>query len=101
MPSASTDRGKRSTAQTRRTATARPNRAQLRAAEIRAAESGAILPGGATPAAVATGRSRPLVRSFVLSREAEMNYVRKDLRRLLMTAGILFVVMIGLLLILD
>jgi hypothetical protein len=100
MPSATTDRKKRSTAQTRRS-TARPNRAQLRAAEIRAAESGAIVTGGVAPAAVATGRSRPMVRSFVLSRDAEMNYVRKDLKRLIITAGILFVLMIALLIILD
>jgi len=44
---------------------------------------------------------RPVARVFNLSREAELNYVRNDLRRLIYTAGILFILMIGLLFIID
>ena len=36
-----------------------------------------------------------------MSREAEMEYQRSDLRRLLYTAGVLFVLMIVLLFLLD
>jgi hypothetical protein len=47
------------------------------------------------------GRTRQVARSVALSKEAEMQYQRNDLRRLLYTAGALFVLMIALLFILD
>jgi hypothetical protein len=74
----------------------------LRAAEIRAAESTAV---AATPTPTATvarpGRGRTTARVIGLSRAAEMRYQRNDLRRLLYTAAVLFVLMIVLLFILD
>jgi hypothetical protein len=76
----------------------------LRAAEIRAAESTAV---AATPIPTATataarpGRGRTTARIVGLSRAAEMRYQRNDLRRLLYTAAVLFVLMIVLLFILD
>jgi hypothetical protein len=73
--------------------------------EIRAAETGTL---AATPAAPAPapassrfGRNRVVARAIGLSREAEMDYQRKDLRRLLYTAGVLFVLMIALLIVLG
>jgi hypothetical protein len=87
----------------------RPNRAQMRAAEIRARET--VSTGGvARPQPVAgqsatvvnrRGISRPVARAVSLTQEAEMEYVRTDLRRLLYIAGVLFVAMIALLLILE
>jgi hypothetical protein len=44
---------------------------------------------------------RPVAKVFTLSRDAELNYIRNDLRRLLYTSGILFVLMIVLLFIID
>lgn len=61
--------------------------------------SGAAAPASAVTAG-ARGR-RPIAKVFSLSREAELNYIRSDLRRLLYTAGILFVLMIVLLVILE
>ncbi len=51
-------------------------------------------------------RSRPstvraTARPMVLSREQEYRYIRKDLQRLLVTAGVLLVIMIALLLVLG
>ena len=96
----------RRTSQARKNARsgARPNRAQLRAAEIRAAESGvaaASPPVAAAVPAVRQSRNRAPARVIGLSREAEMGYQRADLKRLLYTAGVLFVLMIVLLFILD
>ena len=55
----------------------------------------------AGPAPVAAGPGtrarRSVARVFSLSREAELNYIRNDLRRLIVTAGILLVLMIALL----
>ena len=70
--------------------------------EIRSAETGVASSAHVAHAPGAVRRSvKPISRGFVLSRDAEMNYVRADLRRLLYTAGVLFLVMIALLLILD
>jgi hypothetical protein len=71
--------------------------------EIRAAESGTMTAVSAPPKATPTRTVRPrtVSRMVGLSREAEMNYQRTDLRRLLYTAGVLFVLMIVLLIILD
>ena len=70
--------------------------------EVRAAESRAVT---ATPAPTVANRRPSRVnaatRTIGLSREAEMDYQRNDLRRLLYTAAVLFVVMIVLLIILD
>lgn len=107
MSSSSTSRPKRTQSSSRKSARAggRPNRAQIRAAEARTA----IQP---SPASVVTagqmgasqpgihGR-RPVAKVFTLSRAAELNYIRNDLRRLLYTSGILFVLMIVLLFIID
>ena len=104
--SQSTSSRQRRQAQARKNARsgARPNRSQLRAAEIRAAESTAVA-ATPTPAQTATaarpGRGRSTARVIGLSRAAEMRYQRNDLRRLLYTAGVLFVLMIALLFILD
>ncbi len=100
--------GTRSTTARKRNAN-RPNRAQMRAAEIRASETvssvGAarVQPVAAQSATVVNRRgiSRPVSRAVALTHEAEMDYVRTDLRRLLYIAGVLFVAMIALLIILD
>ena len=105
--SQSTSSRQRRTSQARKSAKtgARPNRAQLRAAEIRAAESGvaAVTAPAAAAAVPATRQSRNRAPAKVigLSREAEMQYQRADLKRLLYTAGVLFVLMIALLFVLD
>lgn len=46
-------------------------------------------------------RRRPIARPKVLSRSDEYAYIKADMRRLIVTASILFVVMIILLFILD
>jgi hypothetical protein len=103
--SQSTSSRQRRTSQARKNARSgsRPNRAQLRAAEVRAAESGALAatPVTAAAPAVRPSRNRAPARVIGLSREAEMRYQRSDLRRLLITAAALFVLMIALLFILD
>ncbi len=56
---------------------------------------------------IASGRrsrstaARVTARPMVISREQEYRYIRKDLQRLLITAGALLVVMIVLLLVLE
>jgi hypothetical protein len=78
----------------------RPNRAQLKAAEVRSAESIGV--NNAVTAPVAAGpSSRAVSRGYILSRDREMAYVRNDLRRLIITASCLFVLMIVLLFLLD
>lgn len=88
---------------------ARANRAQVRAMQARAAsarapqfsdsEDAPPLPtlGGTAVA----GRGRPVVRQAFLTRKQEYAYIRGDIRRLIITAGGLFVLMIVLLFILD
>lgn len=100
--------GTRTTSRKKAGSANKPNRAQLRAMEIRAAESVGTAHAGVAVAgaagAVAINRrvvNRPVARAVALTREQEMRYVRSDLRRLLYTAGILFVIMIALLVILD
>ena len=94
----------------------RPNRSELRAAESRAAATVAAPP--ATPSDVAEadlggpvagrasaarrlGRPRAVARPIVLSREQEYAFIRADLRRLLITAAGLFLLMIVLLFLID
>ena len=68
--------------------------------EVRSVETAQLSP--VSPSAMTkTGRPRAVARNVVLSKEAEMRYQRNDLRRLLYTAGALFVVMIVLLIILE
>jgi hypothetical protein len=100
MPSTS-DVRKRKTQQQRRSSPSRPNRAQLKAMEVRTAESGASIAASRPQSPVSVGRARIAPRGFVLTRDAEMVYIRKDLRRLLITAAGLFVLMIVLLFLLD
>lgn len=72
--------------------------------EVRAAETGTASTASAAPTPASSSRfarGRVVARSVGLSREAEMTYQRRDLQRLLYTAGVLFVVMIILLIVLD
>jgi hypothetical protein len=104
MSDSTSSRPRRSTSQTRKSSRSgsRPNRSQLRAMEIRSAESGSVAAAPSTTSvAPRPGRARTVSRTIGLSREAEMNYQRNDLRRLLYTAGVLFVLMIVLLIFLD
>ena len=86
---------------------ARPNRAQLRAMEVRTAETvpGVSAAAITSPTVVSSGaRSaarRQVARAVTLSREAEMQYIREDLRRLFYIAIPLFVLMIVLLLVIE
>ena len=106
-----------------RNARNRPNRSQQRAMEIRAAATVApdfvevggtlpessprngapAIPGTAARAArrTAAGRAKAVVRPPVLTRAQEYRHIRADLRRLLITAGSLLVVMVILLVILE
>jgi hypothetical protein len=91
--------------------TARVSRAQLRAMEARSVamppeafarpgdfeDAMDISPSGT----VVVSRRRPVARVKVLSREDEYAYIRADMRRLIITASILLVVMIVLLFVLE
>lgn len=69
----------------------------------------AMAPGAAAPDPVALAprrsrartQTRPTARPVPLSRAEEYRFIRSDLRRLLITAGTLGVLMLGLLLVLD
>lgn len=96
-----------------------PNRAQRRAQQVRMAESNAPAPLDMTVAldkediveapstapaqsGRRTGRRQGSQQvSYVLPREVEYAYVHSDLRRLLITAGALLILMFALLFILD
>jgi hypothetical protein len=100
-----------------RAAQSKLNRAQLRAMEIRAAETlapepeaapspGGVDAGGAAAAMLQPRRAasmsrRVIARPTVLSKEQEYRFIRSDLYRLGITAGLLFVVMIVLLLVVE
>jgi hypothetical protein len=60
-------------------------------------ESGGVFAKGAA----ALSRRRPVARPKVLSREQEYAFIKADMRRLVITASALFVLMIVLLFILD
>ncbi len=93
------------------------NRAQLRAMEVRAAETLApetddvsapefVEAGGAAGATVQPRRAasmsrRVIARPIVLSKEQEYRFIRSDLHRLGITAGLLFVMMIVLLFVVE
>jgi len=55
----------------------------------------------ASTAVISTTRKRILARPVVLSRAQEYAFIRADMRRLGLTAGALFVVMVVLLFIVD
>ena len=82
------------------------NRAQLQAMEARAATTPAesVAPRdpvpGAKRAPARTGR-RTISRVYAITREAEYRYIRSDMRRLILVAAGLLVLMLVLLLILD
>ena len=82
------------------------NRAQIQAMEARAAATTVetTLPRdpvpGAKRAPARTGR-RNLNRVYAITREAEFRYIRSDMRRLILVAAGLLVLMLALLLILD
>ena len=96
-------------------ATPKVNRAQLRAMEVRAAETvrpavpvadvaGPVVAAepatSARPSAIS--RRRPVIaKPIVLTKEEEYRYIRADMRRLGITAGGLFVLMIALLFVLE
>lgn len=82
------------------------NRAQIQAMEARAAATAAqpTLPRdpvpGAKRAPARAGR-RTVNRVYSISRDLEYRYIRSDMRRLLLVAGGLLVLMLVLLFILD
>ncbi len=107
------DRQKR-TKQTAR----KQNRAQRKAQEVRLAESSApapldltvaleqeeLVPAAATAPVQASrriNRNKSQAVTYVLPRETEYAYIRSDLRRLIITAGALLVLMFVLLFVLD
>lgn len=94
------------------------NRAQRKAQEVRLAESSApapldltvaleqdeLVPTGATAPVQASrrvNRSKTQAVTYVLPRNVEYAYIRSDLRRLIITAGALLVLMFVLLFVLD
>src|SRR5687767_14723789 len=105
MSASSTGRPKRPQSSSRKSARSggRPNRSQLRAAEARSVVH--VQPGGtaAVPAPAQAGvrTRRPVSRIFSLSRDAELTYIRHDLRRLIYIGGILLLLMMALLFVLD
>jgi len=82
--------------------------------EVRAAETArSSVPGAehdddfvevetiAGPRTAGIARRRPVAKPIVLTKEEEYRYIRADLRRLALTAGGLFVLMMALLFIVD
>jgi hypothetical protein len=59
----------------------------------------AVVVSGAGSGAIS--RRRPVARPRVLTRSEEYAYIKADMRRLIITASVLFVVMIILLFVLD
>jgi len=94
----------------------RPNRSQARAIDARARS--VIVPDATTelvvedaaPAAAESAprtpnrtgrRARPASRPIVLTREEEYRFIRSDLRRLLITSGVLLLLMMVLLVLIE
>lgn len=85
------------------------SRAQIKAMEVRAAETVAVQSGAgvvtvAPEIAVAPQRTvtrRPMARPAVLTREQEYQYIRSDMRRLIITASSLLLLMVLLLLLIE
>lgn len=101
-----------------RQTTRKQNRAQRKAQEVRRAESSVpapldltvameqeeIVPAETTASAQASrrvSRNKTQAVTYVLPRDVEYAYIRSDLRRLIITAGALLVLMFVLLFILD
>ena len=59
----------------------------------------AAVEGGRTAASIS--KRRPVAKTYAISRALEYSYIRADMRRLIITASGLFVLMIVLLFILD
>ncbi len=55
----------------------------------------------AEPGTAARSRRKPVQRVFLLSRAQELAFIRSDLRRLILIASVLLVVMLVMLFILD
>lgn len=102
MPASRSSSKRRSTGNRRQG----PNRAQLQAMEARAVTTPteSVAPRdpvpGAKRAPTRTGR-RTINRVYAITREAEYRYIRSDMRRLILVAAGLLVLMLVLLLILD
>ncbi|HET9659392.1 MAG TPA: hypothetical protein VFP05_03615 [Thermomicrobiales bacterium] len=96
----------------------KPNRAQRKAQEVRLAESSSpapvdltvaleqdeIVPAATTAPAQASrrvNRGKSQAATYVLPRDVEYAYIRSDLRRLILTAAALLVLMFVLLFVLD
>ena len=100
-----------------RAAQSKLNRAQLRAMEVRRAETLAPEPEDLTASAAADGTGvvaatmrtrtaasmsrRVIARPVALTKQQEYAFIRTDLRRLAITAGLLFVMMVVLLFIVE
>jgi hypothetical protein len=100
-----------------RAAQSKLNRAQLRAMEVRAAETlapepdalvamdavsaGSAATATAQPRHAASMTRRVIARPIVLTKEQEYRFIRIDLHRLGITAGLLFVMMIALLFVVE
>ena len=100
-------------------APARPNRAQQRAMEVRASETRTVVapvvvddeaatvgtltrrPVSAARARAGAARIRAVARPVVVSREQEYRYIRNDMRRMVLTASGLLVLMIALLFLVE
>jgi hypothetical protein len=63
--------------------------------ELAPASAGSVLSSSSV------SRRRPVVRPIVLSREQEYAYIRQDMRRLLIIASALFLLMLVLLVIIE
>lgn len=85
---------------------------EIRAAETRARTADVVVGssattdvepglGGAAVRRAITSSKRVVARPVMLTKDQEYRFIRSDLRRLLMTAGGLFVIMIVLLFIVD
>jgi hypothetical protein len=99
-----------------RAAQSKLNRAQLRAMEVRSSETVYDEHAGEVPTAVMdveaatdvalprraiAATRRAVARPLALTKEQEYQFIRLDLRRLVIIAGSLFVVMIALLFVVD
>ena len=58
-------------------------------------------PGASRISVGGASRRRPIARPIVLSRDEEYAYIKQDMRRLAIIAGVLFLLMIALLFLLD
>ena len=96
----------------------KPNRAQRKAQQVRLAETAApppietspvaeVVPATAVAVAAPVRSSRRTARqkvqpaTYSISRETEYAYIESDLRRLILTAGALLILMVVLLFLLD